>query len=173
MNFKETTVTKNYVYKGRILNLRKDDVILPDGKQSIREIIEHSGGCCVLCERDDKILFVKQYRYAYSQELLELPAGKINHGEDPMETAKRELIEECGIRADKLELLFTVYPTPGYTNEKLYIYKASGLSNTDKNLDDGEFLTDLWIDKVTVKKMLDNNEINDAKTLIALLYLGI
>ena len=77
MEFKEKTVNKNYVYRGKILNVRKDDIVLPDGKCAVREIVEHGGGSTVYCELDGKILFVRQYRYAYDQEILELPAGKI------------------------------------------------------------------------------------------------
>lgn len=169
MKFEETTVCENYIYKGKILNLRKDDITLPNGKPAVREVIEHSGGACILCEKDDKILLVKQFRYPYKEEILELPAGKINKGETPDETAKRELTEECGVTAEKLTLLFKVYPSPGYTEEIIYIYRAEGLKNAKIHLDEDEFLTSGWIDKKTLKKMIDSGEIKDAKTLIALL----
>ena len=122
MNGTETTVKKNYIYQGKILNLRKDDALLPDGRPCVREIIEHSGGACVLYVKDEKVLLVKQFRYAYEESLYELPAGKLEKGEDPKVTALRELEEETGIKATDAERLFTVYPTPGYTNEKIYIY---------------------------------------------------
>lgn len=169
MNFKEETVKKTYIYNGAILNLRKDEVLLPDGKTAFREIVEHSGGASVLCEKDGKILLVKQFRYPYKEEIYELPAGKINANEQPIETAKRELKEEGGIIANNLQLMFTIYPTPGYTEEKIYLYKATDFVLDKQSLDDGEFLSCYWIEKEKLKKMVDNGEICDAKTLIALL----
>ena len=170
MSFIEKTKNKSYLYKGKILNVRKDDVVLPDGKSAIREIIEHNGGSAVLCEKDGKILMVRQFRYAYQKELLEIPAGKLNQGEDPKETAIRELEEEGGIKADKMELLVEVYPSPGYTNEIIRIYRAEGLTNTHAHLDEDEFLTAEWIEIKKLKEMIKNGEIKDAKTLIALNY---
>ena len=171
MRFEEKTVNKNYLYKGKILNLRKDDIILPDGKPAIREIVEHSGGSCILCEQEGKIYLVKQFRYAYKQELYELPAGKLNQGEDPRETALRELEEEAGLKAQSMELLFEVYPSPGYTNEIIRIYQAKGFTTTQKHLDEDEFLTGEWIEIDKIKQMIKNGEIKDGKTLIALLYI--
>ena len=169
MDFKEKTLNKNYIFHGKIINLRKDDVLLPDGKNAIREVVEHSGGSCVYCEKDGKVLLVRQFRYPYEEELLEIPAGKLNKGEDPATTAIRELEEEGGIKAEKVELMFTVYPTPGYTNEKIYIYRATGLTQTEKNLDEDEFLESVWVEKSKLKQMIKNGEIKDGKTLIALL----
>ncbi len=168
MKFKEETLNKNYIYKGKILSLRSDDVVLCDGKECKREIVEHNGGAGVLYEKDGKILFVKQYRYAFNEEIYEIPAGKIDKGETPLETAFRELKEECGLQAEKMRLLFKAYPSPGYTQEIIYIYKAENCSKTNSQLDEDEFLDCVWIDKKTVKKMLENGEINDAKTLLAL-----
>ena len=164
----EKTIRKNYVYKGKILSLRVDDVCLPNGATAKREIIEHGGGACVLYEEKGKILFVKQYRYAYGEEVLELPAGKLNAGEDPLLTARRELEEETGIFCENVTFLYEIYPTPGYTNEKLYIYKGNGGKKVDAHLDEDEFLSVLWIEEEKVKKMLLSGEIKDAKTVIAL-----
>lgn len=170
MNLEEKTKNKSYLYKGKILNVRKDEVILPDGKEAVREIIEHNGGSAVLCEKDGKILMVKQFRYAYQKVLLEIPAGKLNQGEDPMQTAIRELEEEGGIKAEQMELLCEVYPTPGYSDEIIRIYRAVKFHNSKIHLDEDEFLTSEWIDKNELKKMIRNREIKDAKTLIALSY---
>ena len=170
MKLTEKTKTESYLYKGKILNVRKDQVILPDGKDAIREIIEHSGGSAVLCQKDGKVLMVRQFRYAYKEEVLELPAGKINKGEDPKETAIRELEEECGIKAEQMELLFEVYPTPGYSNEIIRIYRAEKFHHTKAHLDEGEFLSCEWIEIEKLKEMIKNKEIKDAKTLIALSY---
>ena len=169
MNFNEKTVNEQYLYKGKILNLRKDDIILPDGKNAVREVVEHSGGSCVLCEKDGKILLVKQFRYPYKKELLELPAGKLNPNETPEQTAIRELEEEGGIKAGRVEKMFDVYPSPGYTDEIIRIYRAFDLEETQVKLDEDEFLSGEWIEKEQLKKMINNGEIKDGKTLIALL----
>lgn len=170
MQFREKTNKKEYIYKGKILSLRKDEVTLPDGKSAIREVVEHSGGSTVLCEKDGKILLVKQFRYPYKEITLELPAGKLNEGETPEQTAIRELEEEGGIIAGRVKKLFDVYPTPAYTNEIIRIYQAEDIKEGAVNLDEDEFLSAVWVDKKELKRMIDSGEIKDAKTLIALLY---
>lgn len=169
MDFNEKTIKENYLYSGKILNLKKDEVELPDGKTAVREMVEHSGGSAILCEKDGKILLVKQFRYPYKEVIYEIPAGKLNPGEDPSETAIRELEEEGGVKAERVVKMFDVYPTPAYTNEIIRIYKAEGIKETKIHLDEDEFLTSVWVDKNQIKKMIDCGEIKDAKTLIALL----
>lgn len=170
MQFSEKTKSKQYIYKGKILSLRRDEVVLPDGKSAVREMVEHSGGSCVLCEKNGKILLVKQFRYPYNEVTLELPAGKLNEGETPEQTAIRELEEEGGIIAEKVVKLFDVYPTPAYTNEVIRIYKAENVKEGKVHLDDDEFLSSVWVDKEQLKRMIESGEIKDSKTLIALLY---
>ena len=170
MDFEEKTLASEYVYKGRILNLRKDEIALSDGARSVREIVEHSGGSCVLCVKDGKILLVKQFRYAYKKAIWEIPAGKINKGEDPKETAVRELEEECGVKAEKAELLTEIYPSPGYTDEIIRLYRVSGLRDGKTHFDADERIESRWFDTEEAKKMAKNGEINDAKTLIALSF---
>lgn len=169
MQFKEKTLCKNYVYKGKILSLRKDDVVLPNGQQAIREVVEHSGGSAIYCEVNGKILLVRQYRYPYEKEIWEIPAGKVNPGESPEQTAIRELEEEGGIIAERVEKMFDVYPTPAYTSEIIRIYRADGLTKSKQHLDEDEFLHSQWIDKDQVVKMIYDGEINDSKTIIAVL----
>ncbi len=169
MDFNEKTIKENYLYNGKILNLKKDEVELPDGKSAVREMVEHSGGSAILCEKDGKILLVKQFRYPYKEVIYEIPAGKLNPGEDPSETAIRELEEEGGVKAERVVKMFDVYPTPAYTNEIIRIYRAEGLKETEIHLDEDEFLSAVWVDKNQIKKMIDCGEIKDAKTLIALL----
>lgn len=169
MDMTEKTVNKNYVYQGKIISVRCDDALLPDGKPCKREIIEHSGGACVLYIENDAVLLVKQYRYAYGEVLYEIPAGKLEKGEDPSLAALRELEEEAGIKAEQAELLYVDYPTPGYTNEKIYIYEVKSGVKTKQNLDDGEFLTAEFIPLERAKQMLKTGEIKDGKTIIALL----
>ncbi len=170
MKFFEQTKKQSYLYKGKILNVRKDDVVLPNGKDAVREVVEHSGGSAVVCEKDGKILLVRQFRYPYKEEILEIPAGKLNEGESPELTAIRELEEEGGIRAERVEKLFDVYPTPAYTNEIIRIYRAIGLTQTKTHFDDDEFLSSEWIDKNELRKMIKDGKIKDSKTLIALMY---
>ncbi len=169
MNFEEKTLKKEYIYKGKILNLRKDQILLPNGETALREIVEHTGGSAIYCEMDGKILLVKQFRYPYKKVIYEIPAGKINLGEDPKETAIRELEEEGGIKAKKITKIFEVYPTPGYTEEIIHLYRADDIEKTSMHLDDDEFLTGEWIDKNTVIQMINSGEIKDAKTIIAVL----
>lgn len=169
MEFEEKTLSEQYLYEGKILKLRKDEITLPDGNNALREVVEHSGGSAILCEKEGKILLVKQFRYPYKEELWEIPAGKLNEGEDPIETAIRELKEEGGVIANSVEKMFEVYPSPGYTDEIIRIYRASGIKEDVQSLDEDEFLRAEWFDKRTLKQMIKNGEIKDGKTLIALL----
>ncbi|MBR2374780.1 MAG: NUDIX hydrolase [Clostridia bacterium] len=168
MDYIEKTVRKNYIYKGKILSLRADDAELPDGAPCKREIVEHSGGACVLYVENGCVLLVKQYRYAYGESLYELPAGKLEPNEDPAVAALRELEEETGIRATRAQLLYINYPSPGYTNEKIYIYRAYDGVKTQAHLDDGEFLDTEYIPLDKAREMLQNGKIRDGKTIIAL-----
>ncbi|MBQ9729747.1 MAG: NUDIX hydrolase [Clostridia bacterium] len=168
MDFIEKTVRKNYVYKGKILSLRCDDALLPNGEPCKREIVDHSGGACVLYVENGAVLLVRQYRYAYGESIYEIPAGKLNEGEDPLLAAARELEEETGIKAARLNLLYVMYPTPGYTNEKIYVYKAEGGEKTAVHLDEGEFLTSAFVPLEKAKEMLRSGEIKDGKTIVAL-----
>lgn len=164
----EKTIEKKYVYKGKILNLRVDDALLENGAPCQREIVEHGGGACVLYVENDNVLFVKQYRYAYGESIYEIPAGKLNVGENPKIAAARELEEETGIKASSLELLYELYPTPGYTNERIYVYRAFEGEQGRAHLDEGEFLDVEWLPIAQVKEMLKKGEIKDAKTVVAL-----
>ena len=168
MAFQEKCVKKNYVYQGKILNLRRDDALLPDGKPCVREIVEHSGGACVLYVKDGAVLLVKQFRYAYGEELYEVPAGKLDKGEDPKTAALRELEEEAGILAKDASLLFTLYPSPGYTDEKIYVYRVDEGERTATRLDEEEFLSAELVPLEKAKEMLQNGELRDAKTIVAL-----
>ncbi len=170
MELIEKTAERNVVYRGKILSVRNDVVLLPNGRTSRREIVEHNGGSCVLAVKDGKILFVKQYRYAMGEVLYEIPAGKLEKGEDPKATAIRELEEECGLKAQNIELLYVSYPTPGYSEEKIYIYCCTSFTEGQIHLDDNEFLTGEWIEAEKVREMMKSGTIRDGKTLIALLH---
>ncbi len=169
MEFKEKTIGTTEIYKGKIIDVRRDDIILPNGSPAIREVVHHSGGSAIVCEMNGKILMVKQYRYPYGEEIWEIPAGKLNEGENPETTAIRELEEEGGIKAGRVEKMFEIYPTPAYNDEIIRIYRAFDLKKTEKHLDEDEFLSSQWIEIERLKVMIQNGEIKDAKTVIALL----
>ncbi len=168
MKLGEQTVRKQYVFRGKLIRVRCDDAVLPDGRPCTREVVEHPGGACVLAVLEGNVALVRQFRYAYGEELLEIPAGKLEPGEDPAVAALRELGEETGLLAEKLVLRFTLYPTPGYTDEKIYVYEAEGLRRGNSHPDEGEFLDTVWIPLAEAYAMVADGRIRDAKTIVAL-----
>lgn len=171
MNLEEKQLSSNYLFKGRIINLRQDTALLPNGNTATREVVEHPGGVCVAALTDnDELLFVKQWRYPYMEETLEIPAGKRDRqDEDPLECGKRELQEETGATAKEYIDLYPLYPTPGYINEVIYCYLATGLTFGEQNPDEDEFLDVLRIPLEKAVEMVLSGEIKDAKTQIAVL----
>lgn len=170
MNLEEITKQSEYIYKGRIINLRKDLVLLPNGKQAQREVIEHPGGASVLAVTDDgQALFVEQYRIPFGKVLLEIPAGKLEKGEDPRTCAAREIIEETGYKAKELEPIVECFPSPGCYGETLYLFLAKGLIFVGENPDADEFLKVVKIPIEKAVNMAVNGEFEDAKTIISLL----
>ncbi len=169
MEFAERTLDSQLVYEGKVVKLYKDSVELSCGQKSFREVVKHSGGVVILAFKEDKVLLVKQFRYPMKEILLELPAGKLEAGEDPFEAAKRELEEETGYCANKWTNLGYVYTSPGYSDEKLYLYKAEDLRFTHCHPDEGEIIQALEYKYDDVIKMIDNGKINDAKTICAIL----
>ena len=167
-NLAETPVQKNVIYKGRILTLRVDDALLPDGRPCKREVVEHSGGACALLVQDGKVLLVRQFRYAYGELTWEVPAGKLNPGEDPAAAAMRELEEETGRAPASVRHLYTIYPTPGYTNEKIYIYEALGVREGRARPDEDEFVDCALFPLDEAERMIARGDIRDAKTIIAI-----
>lgn len=169
MDMTEKPLKQNYIFKGKIVNLRVDNALLPDGNTAVREVVEHPGGVCVApLTNNNELLFVEQFRYPYFEKLLELPAGKLEYGEDPFEAGKRELEEETGAAAQEYEELGKLYPTPGYCGEIIHMYLARGLSFGEQHLDDDEFLE---VKKIPLKdafKMVMNNEIRDSKTQVGI-----
>ncbi len=168
--FEEKTLDSKTIFKGRVFNVREDRALLPDGREARREVVEHGGGASVVAlDAGCNVYFVRQWRYPFGAELLEIPAGKLDADEDPAECARRELCEEAGVAAGRLVDLGEFYATPAYCTEVLHIYLALDLKETEQNLDDGEFLD---VVKIPFKKALTmavNGEIIDAKTQIGLL----
>ena len=137
----ETKLESREIFNGHVIHVTLDTVRLEDGRTSLREIVHHHGGACVLPIDDEGCIYlVRQFRYAFGEEIWELPAGKLEPGEDPFESAKRELSEECGLSADNYIDLGVVYPTVGYDSEKIYLWAATGLHKGGQHLDAGEFL---------------------------------
>lgn len=173
MKHTEIQLTSEEIFKGRVVHLFKDEVELENAAHSFREVIRHPGGVCVAAlDEDLNLLLVKQYRYPPAMELLELPAGKLEYGEDPLQCGSRELEEETGYISNNLNLLGKLYPTPAYTDEVIYIYYTRDLIKKEQKLDEGEFLTVLKMPFWEVYKKVMNGEILDAKTQLAVLKLG-
>ena len=165
MELFEKTVNKNYVYNGKIINVRRDDALLPDGKGCTREVVEHNGGVCIAPLTDDGcLLVVRQFRYPYMKVVLELPAGKLEKGEDHCKAGKRELEEETGAVSSDFKYLGEFFPSPGYCGEIIYLYVARGLSFTQQHLDDDEYLETEKIPLDKAVEMVMNGEIPDGKT---------
>lgn len=165
----EKTLKKNLVYKGRILELYNDDVICSNGINAKREIVHHNGGAGVLIVNDKKeVLLIKQFRYAYNEILYEIPAGKLEKGENPYEAALREMEEETGLKSESLKSLGKIYPTCGYSDEIIYIYLADQFKTTSTNFDLDEQITSSWYPLDEVLKMISEGKIVDAKTIIAI-----
>lgn len=167
MNLEEKQLSSKRIYKGKILSLCVDNVLLPDGNTAERECVRHSSGAAVLLVKDNKALLVKQYRYLYGKEIYEIPAGKLNDGEDAEDGARRELEEETGYRA-KLVRYFDLYPSPGYTDEIIYVYYATEYEFVGQKLDEGEFLKCEFIDIDKVLNLIAEGKICDAKTVSAI-----
>ena len=170
MDFTEKPLKQDYLYRGKIVNLRVDNAELPDGTTALREVIEHPGGVCVaaLTEKEE-LLFVEQFRYPYMETVLELPAGKLEYGEDPFEAGKRELLEETGAAAKNYRDLGKLYPTPGYCGEIIHMYLAENLTFSEQHLDEDEFLEVRRIPLAEAFQMVMRNEIRDSKTQVGIL----
>ena len=166
---KERTVRTESIFTGKILSLRVDTIELGEGKTATREIIQHGGAVCMVALNDrGKILFVNQFRKPIEKDLLEIPAGRLEEGENPVVAAMRELREETGYRAEELKFIGKFYTTPGFTDEIMFVYLAQKLTLDPLEPDDDEFLELIEIDKDTVEAMIVSGEIEDGKTIAAL-----
>ena len=170
-HLKEKTIEAKTVYEGTILTLKRDKIFLPNGNTSTREWIKHPGAvCCVPILPNGKIVLIRQYRYAVKEEMIEIPAGKLNQNEIPEKCALRELEEEIGYRANKLTLLANIHPAVGFTDEKMWLYLAEDLVKTKQSLDADEFLEPIPAKLDDAVEMVWNGQITDVKTMIGILW---
>ncbi len=168
----ERTLDSKEIYKGRVINLKVDTVELAGGNISTREIVEHPGAVCIIpVKKDGKIVFVSQYRKPVEKTLIELPAGKLEDGEDPETCAVRELEEETGYSAGKIEYLFSFYTSPGFSNEILHLFMATYLTPGEANPDEDEKVEVMELDIDKAVKMIAEGSIRDSKTIIGVLAL--
>jgi len=173
MTYEEKTISSEMIYKGAILNLRKDKVTVKGEATSYREIVEHNGGVGIAAlTSEGKMLMIKQFRKPAEKVVLEIPAGKKEMGEEPMITAIRELKEETGYSADQVTFLSAFYSSIGYSTEIIYLYLATGLKAGETNFDEHEAIDLFEYDVAELKKMVIEGEIIDGKTINAILLVA-
>lgn len=165
---KEKQVNSTLIYKGKIIDVYKDEVICPNGHKSTRELIRHCKASCILAiTNEGKVIIERQYRYPYNEVIYEFPAGKCDKEEDPKVTALRELEEETGYKANEIYYLGKMYPTCAYTDEVIYLYLAKNLSKTHQHLDENEALNIFEISFEELEELIKKDLLNDAKSLCA------
>lgn len=166
----EKTVQEQLIFDGRVITVYHNKALLPNGETAMREIVAHPGGVCVAALTDEEeLLFVRQFRCPYGEILTELPAGKLEKGEDPLEAGLRELSEETGASAQKVVSLGKLYPTPGYCGEIIHLYLATELTFGAQHTDTDEFLDVLRIPLDKAVDMVMADELRDSKTQVAVL----
>ena len=167
----EKTSSSEIVFQGKLLDVRRDIVILPNGANGIREWIKHPGAvCCIPILPNGKIALIRQYRYSVRKMMIELPAGKLDKKERPEECAIRELEEEIGYKANKITFLTNIHPAIGFADEKMWIYFAEDLEKTNQKLDSDEFLEIIPTKLEDALEMVWNGTITDVKTMIGLIW---
>lgn len=168
----EKELERQVIMDGKIMTVTKEKVLLENGRTSYREVVYHHGGVCILAIHDDKIIFVKQYRYPNRTDTIEIPAGKLEKEEEPINCAFRELEEETDYRAKDMKFILKFLPSPGYTSEWLYLYEAIDIKHVSDALqaDDDEFIDLIEINIDDAYNKVLSGEIFDGKTVIAIMY---
>lgn len=170
MKLQETTVSQSTVYEGVIVNVRLDEIQLPDGRPAKRELIEHPGAVAIFAmDKQNRVILVRQFRYAVGEAVLELPAGKLEPGEDPRDSALRELEEETGLQPKTFRPMGCTYSSPGILQETLHLFFARDLVQAQAHPDDGEFVEVLRVPYDELMDMVRRDEIKDSKTLAGIL----
>ena len=168
MELVEKTLSTETIYNGKIIHVELSNVELPNGNIAKREAVRHSGGAAVLLVLDRKVLLERQFRFPYGKVIWEIPAGKLNIGENPETAARRELEEETGYRAEGLKKLTQIYPSPGYTDEIIYIFYTDNAQKLSQHLDEDEFINFSFVSLDECIEMIERGEICDAKTIAAI-----
>ncbi len=170
----EKPVSSNRLFEGKIINLRRDEVMLPNGRTATREVVEHPGAVAVVpITKTGQVVLVRQFRHPVGRIILEVPAGKLDRNEKPEDCALRELAEETGFVANKLHKLTSMYTTPGFSNEVIHLYLAEDLVESDQRPDEDEFIKTEQYTPEQIRQMIRSGEICDAKSLVALCLAGI
>jgi ADP-ribose pyrophosphatase len=171
LDLTEKKLNSEQLYDGKIVKLFRDTVELPNGKTALREVVRHPGGVIILpIDNDGNVHLVRQFRYAYDRAILEIPAGKLDHGAESIETAaRRELSEETGLEAEEMVYLGKSYASPGFCTEELHVYLARGLKQSDSHPDEDEFVEAVKMPFNELLEQVMSGEIVDAKTVIAVL----
>jgi len=168
MDKKEITLKSETIYEGRIINVRKDEVLCPNGEKSLREVVSHHGGVGILIKINDKFIIEKQYRYALDKEIYELPAGKLEKGEEPLEAAKRECLEETGYRPLEMIHLGDMVPTCGYSTEVIHFYYCPKSVREERHLDSDEVIDLIYLTMDEIKALIKEDKVVDSKILAVL-----
>ncbi|RKL67666.1 ADP-ribose pyrophosphatase [Salipaludibacillus neizhouensis] len=167
----ETTIRTTPIFQGKIIDLEVQDVTLPNGKESKREVVHHPGAVAVIAlTPENKLILVRQFRKPLEKVLAEIPAGKLEKGEDPLECAKRELEEETGVQAENWTKLHSFYTSPGFADELVHVYLAEGLGEGMVNMDEDEFVERIDVTLEEAEALIESEEIHDAKTIYAVQY---
>ncbi|RXJ03830.1 NUDIX hydrolase [Anaerobacillus alkaliphilus] len=170
--FYEKTLATKSIFQGKVIELVVKDVELPDGNTSKREIVHHPGAVAIIAlTKDKKLLVIEQFRKPLEKTIIEIPAGKLEKGEDPLECARRELEEETGFRAISINFITSFYTSPGFADELIHIYFTDEIEIGEVNPDEDEFLSVLEVSLSEAEQLIEEQKIHDAKTIYAIQYL--
>ena len=163
----EKKLSSELIYDGKVIKVSKDQVLCPNGNESMREIVHHRGGVGILFKLGDKFVFERQYRYAFNEEIIEIPAGKLEEGEIPLPAAERELLEETGYRPLEMIFLGDMYPTVGYSNEVIHLYYCEKAKKEERHLDNDECIDLFMLSMEEIDELIASNKIKDSKSIAA------